>query len=205
MRAYLAVLFVLAGILLVIQAVHFSYLLWFEQVPSVLERYERDSTEEELRTKSLDELVREYGALHETLGERKKKHGPDAERASFGEEEDDKRLHTIRAAIERLEAQPRRVSEMRYYWLSGLFTGLLGVVLMRRINLVLGAPFLVGGFMLMIFWTHHFPRFGTSGGTDSLLPWKFVLTVLTFLLLKAAGHFLRAFDIEGEDAAALDR
>jgi hypothetical protein len=55
--------------------------------------------------------------------------------------------------------------------------------------------------MLMIFWTHPFPRFDTSGLTDSLLTWKFVLSVVTFLLLQAAGYLMRVFDIGGEPAS----
>lgn len=200
MKIYVAVLFVIAATVLVIQAAHIGYLKWFEPRTSVLDRYADGGRGDEYvpRPGSLEELLKEYETLYQRVGKyRTRKEIPDGpDREQIVEDLD--KLGALGAAIEGWERRAALLAEMRFHWLCGILVALAGALCARRVSLLLGMPFLIGGFIEMIAYTHSFSTRDHSGISEMLLTYRLVLSIITLILLIGNAYFLRLFTIEEE-------
>lgn len=197
-RPHLAVLFVLAGVVQVIQTLHLACVTWFPPAAAVADSRRYDTDNYVPKGNSLEELTREHETISQVLHALRKEEITEGSPSKRMREEELDKLMAVEAAIDRWNGEVGRLTEARFYWISGLLIALAGALCMRKFNLILGAPFLIAGFIEMIASTMDFDRAARIIVAERVLMWKFSLSMLTFPVLIAAAHFLRVFSLDRE-------
>lgn len=185
MRGLQITLFILGLMLLGTQTFRHIYVKWIQPTGSVLDAYRTETEDEIVASKDLDDLVAVYDEAHKKV-EAHEKTNDTSELPPWQrwEEEPYKSKHEAEQAIEQWEAQSRSIFELRFYWLVGLASIMLGIIAYKRVNRWLGMVGIITGFVEMIVWTSPLWRaWGPQGAFDRLLNEKLILSLLAVALL----------------------
>jgi hypothetical protein len=185
MRTFQIVLFVLAMVVSTTQTFRHIYVRWIEPTESVLDQFKTGVDSEIANAETLDELVPLYAQAD----------------AKVREYEDDS-ANTYVEAYERQNVEPyaskrklereisdrenrnRQLVQLRFYWIGGLASILIGVWVYGRVNRWLGMTSVIVGFSEMLFWTSPLVH-GYWQGQEflTLLNHKLALSAITWVLL----------------------
>ncbi len=196
---FLRMLFVVAMIVLCVWIISLSYSEWFRPAGSVLDKYTELTDEDRLKTASLDELVKKYDESYKKVKDYESNKAntvvPVEDRFTT---EPYKSEIILKDEIQSRESDARQLHRVRYYWLCGLIIALLGLIIYRRFNELLGLPFMVAGFSEMINYTQP-TRY--SNDINSIITNQLILSFLTLILLIVFGYQLSIMkDEEDQDA-----
>lgn len=185
MRGLQITLFVIGLLVLSTQTFRHVYVKWIQPTDSVLDEFRTETEVDVVGSGDLDELV----AFYRDAEKKVEDYEATASEQQISEyerwqREPYKSEFTIRQAIERWEAQNRSIFELRFYWLVGLTSVVLGVLAYRKVDRWLGMAGIIAGFTEMAVWTSPLWRaWGPQGAFDRLLNQKLLLSVLSVVLL----------------------
>jgi hypothetical protein len=185
MRGTQITLFVIGLLILGTQTFRHVYVKWIEPTSSVLDEYRPPIAEDIADTKDLDELV----ALYDVASKQVKAYEQtaslkDIDLSKRTDAEPYKSEAEVRTAIERWEAQSRSVFQLRFYWLMGLLSIVVGLFAYARINPWLGMVGIITGFTEMAVWTSPlWHSWGPQSQFERLLNQKLLLSILSMALL----------------------
>lgn len=200
MKGLVRTLAILASLMLAIQTIRHTYVLWFAPRTSVLAQFDRPLANEIDSAKSLDELLARYTPLRQEVdrirAEREAEQKAGAPFRPTSEMEDPfKSERQLHEAITTWEARDHTIRSLRYYWAIGFVFSLVGLALYGR-NHWLGITLSTIGLSEMTYWTS--PEFLSSfmGGNvefDRLLIYKLILSVVASVVLAVTIWRYRVF------------
>jgi len=192
MKTAMTVLFVIAMLIASTQTFRHVYVKWIEPDTSVLDEFKGEVETEIDAARTLDELVELYREVRLRADEaglseldqrgdfinRRDDPPSDAEMEIMAE------MRQISQEIQSREHDTRQLFKLKFYWLAGLASLLIGIFVFRNFNAWLGFSGIVIGFSEMLCWTS--PLFHTrvmSQQFEVLLNYKLILSLLTWLIL----------------------
>jgi len=205
MKVLQVILGMIALILVAFQTYRHAYQLWIAPRESVLSKY--DKTEQKIvAAQSLEELVSLYEkarADEEKDGKGKSEvvkvvpaiKGPTADESMRGMPgHKDSPAEELKKAIETWEDHDRQLHQVHFFWWTGFFTLVSGLIGYYLINRWLGMTGIIAAFSEMIFWTS--PSLIMRGANvefDRLLLIKFIYATATYVLVLAVWCLLGGF------------
>jgi hypothetical protein len=191
----------LAFVVLLVQTVRHSYMLWIEPRSSVLDKYERSLNEEIAGAASLDELVRRFDAAHkeaERVRAERRAAGK-GETFEYSGEEPFKTERSLKEAISDWERKENEVRSLRFYSSIGFLLIVLGVTCYLKANRWLGITLLMVAFAEAVYWTSPTFTGPTMRETDRLLLNKLGFSLAFLVALGLVVRLLHAFDDAARD------
>jgi hypothetical protein len=196
MKGLIALYFGICVIILWDQIGHYAYYALYKPKESILERYSEPQHPEITEKTSLEELSRLYDEARTKVKEYdksgKKLAEDDPERFT---KEPYKTEFRLREAINEKEFAEIYKFNVVFYWLWGLAGVVAGVSLFRLVYKLLGLPFMIGGFTVMIYYTSDITSNISSLETATSMH-KLILSVITLLLLVASVYLAGDFNKE---------
>ena len=204
MKGLLRTLAILASLMLAVQTIRHTYVLWFAPRTSVLEQYDKPLAKSIDSAQSLDELVQRYDPIRKEAdrirAERKRNAGdapfPNPRFTPFDDNEEPfKSEQQLHEAIVMWEVRAHTISSLRYYWAIGFVFALAGLLLHGR-NRWTGITLAIIGLAEMIYWTT--PEYlgaltGAGAEFDRLIVYKMTLSIVAIAMLILAIWRFRVF------------
>jgi hypothetical protein len=189
MRILRITLFMIAFVILTSQTFRHAYVRWLEPRGSVLDKYETHTEQQITMAKSLDELVTLFDSAHTKVLEYEKANPPkvDTEPRRYpGDAEPYKTESSLRDAIKDWEQKSKEIHELWHFWIAGVLAFVIGSFLTLKSDRWSGMALLILAFAEMIWSTSPtFRSIGAQPEFDRLLVHKFVLSVISLILLLA--------------------
>ena len=178
-------LFVIAFVILGTQSFRHLYVKWIEPRSSVLDSYREPVDTAIASTTSLDELVAIYEQEHSAVQEYESNpDNPIIPSRERGQTEPYESQWKIERAIRQWEGRTKGIFELRFFWVCGLLSILLGVLCHKKWNAWLGMAAIIAGFSEMAYWTSPLTRsFGGMPEFERLLTNKLLLSFVSWGLL----------------------
>ena len=184
MRKFQTVMFVLLMVVASTQTFRHVNVKWIEPTGSVLDQFKSETESEIAQARTLDELLPLYADAKSQV-EKYEANGsnPPIERYEREVTEPYKTEGELRGEIEQRENQQRQVFQLYFYWLGGLASIFVGVLVYRKVNEWVGIAAVVTGFLEMVFWTSPLNHYHPGQEFGLLLNSKLGLSVATLALL----------------------
>ncbi len=181
-------LFVIAFVILGTQSFRHLYVKWIEPRSSVLDSFRVPVDTAIASATSLGELVAMYEQAHSAVQEYES--NPDTSRIPLSEQRQRRQAEPyvsewkIGQAIRQWERRTKAIFELRFFWVCGLLSILLGVLCHKKWNAWLGMAAIIAGFSEMAYWTSPLARsFGGMPEFERLLTHKLLLSFISWGLL----------------------
>ena len=184
MRKFQTVMFVLVMVVASTQAFRHVYVKWVAPTGSVLDQFQTETESEIAKARTLEELLPLYAEAKEEIEDYESDpSNPAIERYERDVTEPYKTEIELKREIEKREEQQRDVFQLFFYWLGGLASIIVGIVVYRRVNEWVGIAAVVTGFLEMIFWTSPLNGYHPGDEFGLLLNSKLCLSVATLAFL----------------------
>ena len=195
---YLQITLLILGLLFQsTQTFRLFYTKWLQPKTSVLDNYHEKVEKDIEKTKNIEELLTLYDKAHEQVKEYE--NNPDNPKILHDERHDKEPYKTekkIRGAITDWEMHNFLIHKLRFFWLCGLFSVIIGFVVYIKIDRWLGVIGFITGFTEMIYWTCPviFGFFGARFEFERLLNNKLFFSVITWFFLIISWFILNRFE-----------
>jgi hypothetical protein len=185
-RAFQAVLAMIALIIVAAQTFRHVYVGWIEPRGSVLDQFREKADQDIAASKTIGELIPPYDAAWKKVQEEDAKHADDTAESAYARRQNEpyKSEEKLRQAITQREDENKELREVHFFWLCGLTCVLVGLFSYRKLNPWLGLSFMVLGYSEMIWATcPSFRSFGSAKEFDRLLTAKTIYSSLALILV----------------------
>jgi hypothetical protein len=167
------------------QTFRHAYVKWIEPTDSVLDQFKTGVDSDIATAKDISDLVDLYAAANTVVLEYEANpDNPVIEGYKQRTTPPYESRFKLREEIERRENQQKQVSELCFYWASGLISILIGLWAFRKINAWIGMSAVIVGFSEMLCWTSPLLHRTWAGNEFvTLLNYKLFLSACTWAFL----------------------
>lgn len=185
MKAFQTVVFVLLMMLTTTQTMRHVYLKWVAPDGSVLDQFRSEAEADIAGARTLEELIPAYAAAKAKVDAYQA--DPDNPKLAPYQQQTTEPYESeikLREAIERREAWQRKLVELWFFWIAGVVSVAVGIVVLRRVNEWLGMSGVLIGYAEMAYWTSPLVDRQYSGAEfETLLDIKLLLSAITMISL----------------------
>lgn len=185
MKTTFTVLFVIAMVIATTQTFRHVYVKWIEPGTSVLDEF-KDKIDTEIKSaKGLKELTEMYRKAKERVKKyESNKSNPTIKSGDRYHKEPYKTERAIKSEIKNREHDNKQLFKLKFYWIAGLLSFLLGVFVFRKFNAWLDFSGIVAGFSEMLYWTSPLFHYRLlSKQFVALLNYKLAFSLITLIIL----------------------
>jgi hypothetical protein len=180
------------------------YIKWLEPKTSVLDKYNDDIENKIEKSQSIEALLSIYDKTREDIKSYESTPGnPKVPEDEKTDTEPYKSERKVRNSIEEWESHEKDIHKLRFFWICGFASVIIGFVFYARIDQWIGIVGVITGFSEMIFWTC--PKilgfFGARSEFERLIDNKILFSIATWFLLIAAWFLL--YKIKGKSKEAV--
>lgn len=186
MRNLKITLFIIGMLIVTSQTVRHFYVRAYYDRPSVLDKYEDDDIDKEIKHSiSLDTLLLNFDrAYNEVIEFEKNKTEEELDKISEYRDEPYVTKSKFRKAIIDWENKEEKIHEVIVFWIVGFFLILIGLFIYYKKYNWLGFSFILTGMIQMIWWSS--PSISTSGSHVEFLKFlniKLILSILSLIII----------------------
>jgi len=204
MKKLITTLFVLGMLTVTTQTVRHSYVRCFYDRPSVLDKYEDDEVDLEIKSvSSIDSLLVQFDkAYNDVLDFEKEKTKEELKEVNkFNKYREEPYLSKskYKDAIRDWESKEEKIHEVIVFWIIGFFLIMTGIFLYFKKYKWIGLSVIIPGIIQMIWWSS--PDMTTSGAHIEFLKFlniKLVFSIVTLFLLIGMWLLYRKEDVDEE-------
>ena len=188
MRSTMTVLFVIAILISSTQTFRHIYVKWIHPKSSVLDEFKDKTIIKTESSKNINELMISYREVKKAVQNYEEINGKMDHKYSYEKLsiEPYKTEIEIKNEIISREQDQIQLTQLKFYWIAGLLSLLVGLLTLFRFNGWLGFSGIVVGISEMLVWTS--PLFFNKSLNQqfvSLLDYKLTLSVATWLIIVA--------------------
>lgn len=186
MKKLATTLFVLGMLTVTTQTVRHSYVRCFYNRPSVLDKYEDDEIDLEIKsTVSLDSLLVQFDkAYNDVIDFEKSKTEEEIKEVNKYRDEPYLSKSKYKEAIRDWESKEEKIHEVIVFWIIGFFLIIIGSFLYFKRLKWIGISLIIPGIIQMIWWSS--PSISTSGAHVEFLKFlniKLIFSIITLFIL----------------------